>query len=98
MHDIKDISSKGLYLVTEERWYPGTLVLMTLQKEDGEEEGDERSISVYSRAVRCSDDGVGLQFVLSYTGDSRMGMDLLVDKVDKKELDRFLQRLRKSKG
>jgi hypothetical protein len=97
-HSVKDISTAGLYLVTEERWYPGTLVLMTLQKEDGEEEGDERSISVYSRAVRCGEDGVGLQFVLSYTGDPRMGTDMLVDKVDKKDLDRFLQRLRKSKG
>jgi len=97
-HSVKDISTAGLYLVTEERWYPGTLVLMTLQKEDGEEEGDERSISVYSRAVRCGEDGVGLQFVLSYIGDSRMGTDMLVDKVDKKDLDRFLQRLRKSKG
>src|ERR1019366_451978 len=30
-HDVRDISSTGLYLVTDERWYPGTLVLMTLQ-------------------------------------------------------------------
>ena len=37
-HNIKDISSSGLYVVTEERWYPGTLVMMTLQKtSDGEE-------------------------------------------------------------
>jgi len=31
-HGIRDISSTGFYLVTEERWYPGTLVMMTLQK------------------------------------------------------------------
>ena len=98
VHNVKDVSATGLYLVTEERWYPGTLVLMTLQRTDGEEEGAERSISVYSRAVRCGVDGVGLQFVLSNTQDPRLGMDLLADKVDRKELDRFLQRLRKDKG
>jgi hypothetical protein len=98
VHHVKDVSAMGLYLVTEERWYPGTLVLMTLQKTDSEEEGAERSISVYSRAVRCGDDGVGLQFVLSHTRDPRLGMDLLADKVDRKELERFLQRLRKDKG
>ena len=37
-HSIRDISSTGLYVVTEERWYPGTLVLMTLQRTDGGEE------------------------------------------------------------
>ena len=26
-HTVRDISSTGLYVVTEERWYPGTLVL-----------------------------------------------------------------------
>ena len=25
-HGVRDISSSGLYVVTEERWYPGTLV------------------------------------------------------------------------
>ena len=95
---VKDISSTGLFVVTEERWYPGTLVLMTLQKTDCVEEGAEKSISVYTRAVRWGDDGVGLQFVESDTQDPRLGMDQLADKLDRKELDRFLQRLRKGKG
>jgi hypothetical protein len=97
-YNIKDISSAGLYLETEERWYPGTLVLMTLQKTDSGEESVEQSISVYCRAVRCGEDGVGLQFVLSNTQDPRLGTDLLADKVNKKELDRFLRQLDKGKG
>jgi hypothetical protein len=87
-----------MYLLTEERWYPGTLILMTLQKADSGEDGTESSISVYSRAARCGDDGVGLQFVLSNGRDQRLNMDLLADKVDRKELERFLQRLDKGKG
>jgi hypothetical protein len=96
--NIKDISSTGLYVVTEERWYPGTLLLMTLQKTDEGEESSERSIAVHSRAVRWGDDGVGLQFILKNTPplDRRKGP--LVEGLNKKELDRFLKQLRVDKG
>jgi len=93
-HDVKDISSTGLYLVTEERWYPGTLILMTLARTDRGEESAERSIAVHSRAVRWGADGVGLQFVLEDPQDKRRGRQvLLVDGLDKRELDRFLRQL-----
>ncbi|MGB6690348.1 MAG: PilZ domain-containing protein, partial [Terracidiphilus sp.] len=88
-HNIRDISSTGLYVVTEERWYPGTLVLMTLQRTDDGEEVSERSIAVMSRAVRWGEDGVGLQFILPKAQDPRRG-----DGVDRKTLEKFLQGLR----
>jgi hypothetical protein len=97
-HSIRDISATGLYLVTEERWYPGTLVLMTLQRTANGEETAEHTIQVHSRAVRWGNDGVGLQFVLPDSKDAQSGQQLLVNAVDRKELDRFLQGLRKSKG
>jgi uncharacterized membrane protein (UPF0127 family) len=91
-HEIKDISSTGLYLVTEERWYPGTLVLMTLSRTDRGEECAERSISVHSRAVRWGNDGVGLQFVLANEQDKRSGRQVsVVDGLDKRDLERFLR-------
>ena len=58
-HNVRDISSTGLYLVTEERWYPGTLILMTLQETGSGPECAERAIAVHSRAVRWGEDGVG---------------------------------------
>ena len=91
-HPIKNISSTGLYVVTEERWYPGTLILMTLQNTADGEEVAERTICVHSRAVRWGKDGVGLQFVLQKNTD-----DPLMAAADRKALDRFLNRLRKSK-
>jgi hypothetical protein len=97
-HNIRDISSTGLYLVTEERWYPGTLVLMTLQDTEGGDTGAEASIAVHSRAVRWGSDGVGLQFVLPGDTAPRSGANPVSDGVDRKELDRFLQRLRKGKA
>ena len=95
-HKIKDISSTGLYVVTEERWYPGTLVLMTLHNTSIGERIAERTICVHSRAIRWGNDGVGLQFVLPKTQDLRNG--LLANGADRKDLDRFLTRLLKDKG
>ena len=92
-HSVRDISATGLYVVTEERWYPGTLILMTLQSTQAGEEMAERSISVLSRAVRWGNDGVGLQFVLSDEENPRNGKDSHMDGVNKKELARFLQEL-----
>jgi hypothetical protein len=96
-HDIRDISATGLYVVTEERWYPGTLILMTLQQTDGGEESQERTIAVQSRAVRWGSDGVGLQFVLPDAQALRHGHDPLTDGADRKALDRFLRQLGQGK-
>ncbi len=97
-HNIKDISSTGLYIVTEERWYPGTLVLMVLTKTDSGEESAERSISVHSRAVRLGNDGVGMQFILSETQNGRRQKSAMGSTVGRAELDHFLQQLQKGKG
>jgi hypothetical protein len=93
-HGVRDISSSGLYVVTEERWYPGTLVLMTLQRSDKGEELKERSIAVQSRAVRWGPDGVGLQFVLSDDKDMRNGKTPMLDAASREEFQLFLEQLK----
>jgi hypothetical protein len=95
-HGIRDISSTGLYVVTEERWYPGTLVLMTLQRSGLEEEMAERSIAVQSRAVRWGSDGVGLQFVLPEGQDQRRSNAPVLDAAGKRELEHFLGQLKRA--
>ncbi len=96
-HSIRDISSTGLYIITEERWYPGTLVLMTLTRNGAEEVSDERSIVIQSRAVRWGSDGVGLKFVVPDSGALRRGHNILTDGADRRELDKFLNELRRWK-
>lgn len=96
-HSVRDVSSTGLYVVTEERWYPGTLVLMTLQRSGSAEKTAERVIQVMTRAVRWGNDGVGLQFVLPDESDVRKGQKPLMEAAGKKDLSRFLQRLLKEK-
>ena len=93
-HDIRDLSSTGFYLLTEERWYPGTLVLMTLQgSEDAAENADrpEHSISVQAMAIRQGKDGVGLQFVPIDTQNPQQDKVAAKDGATKKALDKFLQ-------
>ncbi len=97
-HGVRDISSTGLYVVTEERWYPGTLVLMILQRSDEGEELAERSIRVRSRAVRWGPDGVGLQFLLEDETDRRRDQAPAMDAVCRREFERFLEQLKLDNG
>jgi hypothetical protein len=95
-HRIRDISSTGLYLLTDERWYLGTLVKMTLQKRDDGVSYSERAIAVQSKAVRWGEDGVGLEFVVP---DSRnRGQNTGYDGVDRKGLEKFLADFRAENG
>lgn len=88
---IRDISETGLFVVTEERWYPGTVVRMTLT--DCAEPVPERSICVYATVIRWGNDGVGLQFVLKQTGNARSNDPQQVEGIDKRHLAQFMQLL-----
>lgn len=97
-HSVRDISASGLYVVTEERWYPGTLILMTLERTDAGEEITERSISVLSRAVRWGNDGVGLQFVLNDESGPRRAASPQLEGASRKEFMHFFEQLRRGKN
>jgi hypothetical protein len=92
-HEIRDISAFGLYVVTAERWYPGTLIRMTLSKPDGSGLPNECSITVQARSVRWGNDGVGLELVLESPRKPRPGQPSPLDAVDGNQFDEFLKRL-----
>lgn len=62
---VRDISPTGVYIVTEDRWQPGTLVTLTLQREGPLETNSERRIDVRAKVARCGKDGVGLAFAFA---------------------------------
>jgi hypothetical protein len=62
-HAVRDVSLMGLYLLTEQQWYLGTMIRMTLQRSDLPEEDKRRSIQVLVKVVRIGGDGVGCKFV-----------------------------------
>lgn len=90
-HSIRDISPRGFFLLTDQRWYLGTMIIMTLQASDGAEVGPENSIAVVTRVVRSDVDGVGLEFVFPTTprGESFNGRRT----ADKEALKRFLDQV-----
>jgi len=96
-HTIRDISSTGLFVVTEERWYPGTLVQMTLKKTEGGVPRTEYSISLTVKALRWGNDGVGVQFILrdphhpTYDSIHAQG-------ATRAEMDQFLARIGLGQG
>jgi hypothetical protein len=90
-HEVRDISPTGLYVVTEERWYPGTIVKMTLQRTGGGVESSDQHVSVESRAVRWGEDGVGLQFILLDSAKPASKSRVLNEVMDKKSMEKFLR-------
>ena len=60
---VRDISSTGVYILTEERWRLGTLVFLTMQKEGPLQVNPEGRIHVRAKVARCGEDGMGLAFV-----------------------------------
>jgi len=89
---IADISGMGLYLLTDERWFPGTMILMTLQRTNTDGDDPDDFISVLTKVIRWGTDGVGLSFVPSNTVDLNSGEPLPESGVGKKALHRFIQR------
>ena len=92
-YQIADISSSGLYLLTEERWFPGTMVLMTLQRTDSAGKNIDDYVAVQSRVIRWGSDGLGLAFILSRSGEMN-SEGQSESGADKKTLERFLERLK----
>ncbi|HSY37248.1 MAG TPA: PilZ domain-containing protein [Acidobacteriaceae bacterium] len=67
--DVRDISLSGLYLLTADRWYPGTVIQMTIQETEHTEVDSERWIAIQAKVVRQETDGVGLAFIARKPGE-----------------------------
>ncbi|HMG86171.1 MAG TPA: PilZ domain-containing protein [Terracidiphilus sp.] len=96
--EIKDISSTGLYLLTEERWLPGTVISLTLQMKSPLEEISERRIAVQAKTVRWGDDGVGFSFILPDNTDARPWKFLLESAAEQSEPNGVLDLARLAKA
>jgi hypothetical protein len=64
-HKISNISVTGFYLHTDERWMPGTVVRMTLQRVGSKGDDPSDTITVNSKIIRWGTDGEGFEFILT---------------------------------
>lgn len=92
-YQVGDISATGLFLLTRERWAPGTLIQMTLQKQDGKIHHSDSSICVLSEVVRWGENGAGFNFVLSDYEDVLTYGIMPGEAIDRKSVERFLQKI-----
>src|SRR5579863_1911392 len=76
---VRDISSTGLYLLTEERWQVGAVLALNLQREGELELDPARRITTQAKVVRCGTDGVGLTFLWSKDDPESRRWDALLE-------------------
>lgn len=90
---VRDISSTGLYLLTRERWEPGTILTLTLQREGSLELDPARRITTQAKVVRCEADGVGLTFLWSKDDPESRRWDSLLESLIEQTKPRDMQSL-----
>lgn len=93
-HAVLNVSNAGLYLVTKERWYCGTVVTMTLQRAEAGATDPERAILVCGKVVRSGADGVGIEFIWPDTHNDRRTDNFSAKEADMKIFKGFFKRLR----
>jgi len=92
-YQVGDMSATGLFLLTKERWAPGTLIQMTLQKQDGRPYSSANSICVLSEVVRWGENGAGFNFILTdYENVIDYGI-LPGETTDRRTVEQFLAKL-----
>ncbi|MGO4517420.1 DUF192 domain-containing protein [Terriglobus sp. 2YAB30_2] len=97
-HKVQKISSDRLYLVTDQRWYPGTLVMLSLQREDVPATDPNRAITVKGQVVGADENGVFFLLVLPEKKGRDFSREVLPGGADKKTFRAFLKRLQENRG
>jgi c-di-GMP-binding flagellar brake protein YcgR len=89
-HPIREISLTGMYLLTDQRWYPGTMLMMRLQQVDSHDSDPDRAIMVHAKAVRWGTNGVGMAFVAKGKSLLQNGHDRKSSAENQKSLKKFV--------
>ena len=91
VYKIGDISIAGFYMLTEERWIPGTGFPVTLERTDENAQGE--TLTVFSTAVRNGTDGVGFTFLMPADDEQHPGEAHGTTRMDLTQLAQFLNGL-----
>jgi hypothetical protein len=89
---IRDISSTGAFLLTQDRWEPGEVLVLTLQRSGPPER--ENSFPVKAKAVRWDEHGVAVSFVLPPGADLRLWQSPLKSATEQNEPEDILREFR----
>ena len=89
---VSNISYHGLYIRTEDRWYPRTLIRVTLQRTSLDPQIEGESIMLLCRVVRTDEEGIGMAIVLAEEDKSDYPISL-GSQATRKELNKFIERM-----
>lgn len=90
---VLDISSTGLFLVTHDRWHPGTGISMALQRTDQERGTPGYWIAVNVMVIRQADNGFGGIFIPCLPGLADNARRRAANRADKETLEQFIKQL-----
>jgi hypothetical protein len=96
--EVGNISSTGIFLITEDRWQPGTLITFSLQREGPEETGTERRMQFQAGAVRSTEKGVGLAFLHPTGMDLRFWEEPIKDGTRRSAPEYVIREFRKARA
>ncbi len=95
-NSVRDISATGAFLVTQDRWEPGEIIALSLQRHGPPER--ENSFSVQAKAVRWDDSGVAISFVLPPGADLRLWQSPLKNAAEQNEPEDIVREFRVSQA
>jgi PilZ domain-containing protein len=75
-HVVRDVSSSGAFILADFKWPPGTVVTMTLQMEEPVRRPPS-PVLVRTKIVRCTSEGLGVQFLCFSKTERRSLADFL---------------------
>jgi len=67
-HVVKDISTKGAFIFADFQWPPGTIMTLTLELKCPDPP-PPASVVLWTKVMRCTEDGLGVQFVFLSKGE-----------------------------
>jgi hypothetical protein len=70
--EVDNVSSSGIYLITEERWPTGSVISLSMQREGPHETHIDQQIQFQAETARWGANGIGLAFVLPTGMDLRL--------------------------
>jgi len=88
-YKIGNISVAGFYMITDEKWIPGTGLPVTLERIDVSGKG--QTLTAFSTVVRTGADGVGFTFMQPASDEGNSTEDRGTSRLDMTKLAQFLK-------
>ena len=95
-HDLRDVCPTGFCLRTQEKWKPGQLVSLMVERKGTNGKDPGHRVRVQARVVRCDEDGAGMEFVFSKGTEFKPWERVNTKRSDETEADFILRELRLS--